>query len=116
MRTQCAPCYLMTFSVTVLDADRPVLGFTVTVAVQEPTLSPFKVDLDTLQNLDDLLDTFNDAIDPVLTFKLAKLAIDFAVSDFPIFSVMTGATVVPATNPTDAILVPILFVAVTVNV
>ena len=84
----------MTLRVTVFDVDRPVLGFTVTVTVQEPTLSPFKVDLDTLQNFEDLLATFNDATDPVLIVNLAKLAIDFAVADF--FNVTAGALVKPA--------------------
>ena len=63
--------YLVTLSVTVRDVDRPVLGFTVTVTMQVPTLSPFKVDPYTLQYRDDLLDTFNDGIDSVIPNNLA---------------------------------------------
>ncbi len=79
----------MTLSVTVRDVDRPVLGFTVTVTVQEPSLSPFKVDTYTLHNFDDLLNTFNDVTDPAAIVNFAKLAIDFAVAD--LFNVTVGA-------------------------
>ena len=75
-------CYLVTPSVTVLDADKPILGFTVTVTVQEPTLSPRRVDLDTLQYRADCVDTLNDTTDPVLIVNLAYWAIDVAATVF----------------------------------
>ena len=63
--------HLVTDSVTDLDVDGPVLGFTVTVTLQDPTFMPFKVVPDTLQYFVDDGATRSEMVAPLGTVSMA---------------------------------------------
>ena len=74
----------------------PFLGVTVTVTLQDPVLSPFRLVPETLQNFTELRTTFSDTFEVEATVSLANLAMDLAVVDF--FIVTVGAVLIAGTG------------------
>lgn len=63
---------------TVSDLDFPVLGFTVTVTLHVPALSPLIDEPLTLQNFVVDRSTFIEILEPLVTFNVVKAAIALA--------------------------------------
>jgi 8-oxo-dGTP pyrophosphatase MutT (NUDIX family) len=68
--------YFATFRVMVFETTFPILGFTVTVTLQDPAFKPRSDVPDTLQIFEALDSTFNETFDVERTENFAYAAID----------------------------------------
>jgi hypothetical protein len=90
--------------------DLPFGGFTVTVTLQDPALSPRSLTPETLQTRACLAATLSDTFDFEGTTILAKPAIDLAVTDLDLVNFGMPTAVFFAPREIQAVLLPALSV------
>lgn len=100
--------YFETFSVTVLEIDLHLEGFTVTVTLQDPALNPRSLTPETLQTFACLAETFIDTFDPEGTLIPANLAIDFVAIDFELVTFGAPADLLVVPREIHEVLLPAL--------